>query len=497
MALQTALVVDDSKLARITLQRLLEKHNLSVHSAESGIQAMDLLKTLNPDVIFMDHLMPELDGFETTQKIKADPRLSHIPVIMCSGKEGVDNYEEQAIAIGASGILSKPPQPDKLLEALTTAEKSRTAKPVSAPVQAPVAADTQFTVDLAALLGRIEALERRPLDIPSFDGFQQKLQENSGRIAVVEEQSTELAQQINGLGEECSSLETSMGVIGAKLESLSDSSHLFEQFKTEWKSGLEERIKEAVTGLVPEPVPAVDEENLAGRIARDVENTLTPLLEDELRTLEERMMRSLDEAVSESRKDLDASLADQIKTAGSIAVSAKNEAAVTDPSALFASMQDAVVDIATRTVTAAIDTRMDDVEDRLQTSTQSTLDQLKAQIEARFAETLTQASPAKASVSAGEDDEAMATRVEAAVKAHFHEEGDTLVNDISSAISLQIDDKQRQIDELRVLLNNALEQTGRQSQPNVAGRSMGGGTLLAIGAIVVALIALARSFGLF
>lgn len=115
---QTALVVDDSKLARITLQRLLEKRNFRVKLAESAQQALDLLSQELPDIIFMDHLMPEMDGFEAMQRIKTNPATQHIPVVMCTGKEGTENYDAEAKSRGASATLAKPPQPEQLAAVL-------------------------------------------------------------------------------------------------------------------------------------------------------------------------------------------------------------------------------------------------------------------------------------------------------------------------------------------------------------------------------------------
>ncbi len=109
MAFNTALVVDDSKLARITLRKLLKKKNINeVTMVGSAQEAFEILETSLPDIIFMDHMMPDMDGFEATKIIKANPHTSHIPIIMCTGKEDA-NYLDLALAAGASGMLSKPP----------------------------------------------------------------------------------------------------------------------------------------------------------------------------------------------------------------------------------------------------------------------------------------------------------------------------------------------------------------------------------------------------
>lgn len=132
MTYQTALIVDDSKLARITLRKKLEQRGLSVEMAESGVQALELLANKTVDIVFMDHLMPELDGFQTTQKIKANPITANIPVIMCTGKE-YEGYLQEARSIGASNILSKPPENDALDLILSETPQASTSSPASMP----------------------------------------------------------------------------------------------------------------------------------------------------------------------------------------------------------------------------------------------------------------------------------------------------------------------------------------------------------------------------
>jgi CheY-like chemotaxis protein len=102
-----ALVVDDSKSARFSLKKLLEKQGVQVDFAESAGDALNFLATKQPDVVFMDHLMPGMDGFEATKAIKSNPQTAHLPIVMCTSKEGSE-YAEQAIACGAVAILSKP-----------------------------------------------------------------------------------------------------------------------------------------------------------------------------------------------------------------------------------------------------------------------------------------------------------------------------------------------------------------------------------------------------
>jgi len=106
MAQKRALIVDDSRSARLFLARILEKHDIEVDSVESAEAAIGYLASRRPDVIFMDHLMPGMDGFQAVQAIKNDPRTATIPIMMYTSQEG-EVYLGQARALGAVGVLPK------------------------------------------------------------------------------------------------------------------------------------------------------------------------------------------------------------------------------------------------------------------------------------------------------------------------------------------------------------------------------------------------------
>ncbi|MFO1395125.1 MAG: response regulator [Steroidobacteraceae bacterium] len=105
-----ALIVDDSRSARVILSRMLEQHGLAVDTAESAEQALEFLQQHRPDVIFMDHLMPGMDGFQAVQAIKSDPQTATIPLMMYTSQEG-EVYVSQARALGAVGVLPKTVRP--------------------------------------------------------------------------------------------------------------------------------------------------------------------------------------------------------------------------------------------------------------------------------------------------------------------------------------------------------------------------------------------------
>ena len=117
MGAKRALIVDDSKTARLFLARALEKYDIDVDSAESAEAAIEYLSSNRPDVIFMDHLMPGMDGFQAVQAIKNDARTATIPIMMYTSQEG-ELYLGQARALGAVGVLPKQIKPTDVSKVL-------------------------------------------------------------------------------------------------------------------------------------------------------------------------------------------------------------------------------------------------------------------------------------------------------------------------------------------------------------------------------------------
>jgi two-component system cell cycle response regulator len=104
------LVVEDDLLARTILKRSLESEGHTVETAKSGLEALERLQRLGAasfDVVLLDILMPELDGYETLSRIKAHDGLRHIPVIMISGVDELASVV-RCIEMGATDFLPKP-----------------------------------------------------------------------------------------------------------------------------------------------------------------------------------------------------------------------------------------------------------------------------------------------------------------------------------------------------------------------------------------------------
>jgi class 3 adenylate cyclase/CheY-like chemotaxis protein len=107
-----ALVADDSRVNRLVLSRLLASLGLEVLEADNGRVALELLRErpAEVDVVLLDVLMPELDGYETLAAIKSDEAIRHIPVIVVSGVEELDSVV-RCIELGATDYLTKPINP--------------------------------------------------------------------------------------------------------------------------------------------------------------------------------------------------------------------------------------------------------------------------------------------------------------------------------------------------------------------------------------------------
>jgi CheY-like chemotaxis protein len=106
----SVLLVDDDAINRMVLARGLERDGHRVTAAENGLQALDLLHAEPFDIVLLDVLMPELDGYDTLAGIVGDGKLRHIPVIMISALEEIESVV-RCLEMGAQDYLAKPFDP--------------------------------------------------------------------------------------------------------------------------------------------------------------------------------------------------------------------------------------------------------------------------------------------------------------------------------------------------------------------------------------------------
>ncbi len=111
------MVIDDSKTIRRTAETLLKKAGCEVFTAVDGFDALAKIADNQPNIIFVDIMMPRLDGYQTCALIKNNSRFKSTPVIMLSSKDGLFDRAKGRI-VGSDQYLTKPFSKDELLGAI-------------------------------------------------------------------------------------------------------------------------------------------------------------------------------------------------------------------------------------------------------------------------------------------------------------------------------------------------------------------------------------------
>jgi twitching motility two-component system response regulator PilH len=112
------LIADDSKTERAHLRQVLLSGGYEVTTADSGKAAIELISDELPDLVLLDIIMENGDGYQTCRSLKKNPATKHIPVIMVSSKSN-DVDRKWAMKLGASDYITKPYNDDELLQRLT------------------------------------------------------------------------------------------------------------------------------------------------------------------------------------------------------------------------------------------------------------------------------------------------------------------------------------------------------------------------------------------
>jgi twitching motility two-component system response regulator PilG len=113
----TVMVIDDSKTIRRTAETLLEKEGCSVVAATDGYEALAKISDHRPDIIFVDIMMPRLDGYQTCALIKQNQAFRNTPVILLSSKDGLFDRARGRM-VGSQHYLTKPFTRDELIGAI-------------------------------------------------------------------------------------------------------------------------------------------------------------------------------------------------------------------------------------------------------------------------------------------------------------------------------------------------------------------------------------------
>ncbi|MFZ2632391.1 MAG: response regulator [Desulfosalsimonadaceae bacterium] len=111
---ESILIVDDNENNRDMFKIYLEMEGYAVHFAEDGKQGLAIAREIMPDIILLDIIMPVMDGFQMIEKLRKDPYLSDIPVMVLTVKTAPDNVVK-ALRMGADDYLKKPFDVDELI----------------------------------------------------------------------------------------------------------------------------------------------------------------------------------------------------------------------------------------------------------------------------------------------------------------------------------------------------------------------------------------------
>ena len=239
---RSALVIDDSKSARFALRRYLEGHRYQVEAVESADDAMRYLETAKPGVIFLDHVMPGVDGFTVLKNLRANANTAAIPVVICSSNEGPE-FNAQARAAGANCVLQKPPNPEQLYRILDDLEGG--GESLSAPAPLP---DVQVPP-----VGSRFPVASRPTPAPMLNTAMAPTSDstgmaaNAGEDAIREQLESRMKKVSQGLFVQFAEIKATVAHLASQQAKLADQAKSSDQtqlarteLRAEFRNGLDE-----------------------------------------------------------------------------------------------------------------------------------------------------------------------------------------------------------------------------------------------------------------
>lgn len=114
----SVLIADDSRTQLFALEKMLQAEGVKTHTAENGKQAILMARHVKPDLILMDIVMPEINGFQATRYLSRQPDTAHIPIIIISGSNQQSD-KTWGLKLGAKDYMDKPVKRDSLLKKIS------------------------------------------------------------------------------------------------------------------------------------------------------------------------------------------------------------------------------------------------------------------------------------------------------------------------------------------------------------------------------------------
>lgn len=256
---RSALVIDDSKSARFALRRYLEGHRYHVEAVETVDEAMRILDRSRPGVIFLDHVMPGVDGFTVLRDLRSNPVTARIPVVICSSSEGPE-FNARARAAGATCVLQKPPNPEQLYRILDELEQG------AEPAANSVAPATRFDMAPARPAAAVSPLQGTVT--PAAAGTAVT---NSAEDALREQLELRLKKVSQGLFVQFAEIKATVAHLASQQAKLAESPNAL---RTDLRNGLDETNQ--ALRLVTSRIEAIEREMFSQLTAMrtHVDNTL-------------------------------------------------------------------------------------------------------------------------------------------------------------------------------------------------------------------------------
>lgn len=113
----TILIIDDEVVSRYTMEALLEDDHHVLFFADDGLQGLEKAETLNPDIVFLDVMMPGMNGFEVCRRLRAQPAFSSLPIVMITAWDD-PIARQRCLDVGANQAICKPFNRHQLYEQL-------------------------------------------------------------------------------------------------------------------------------------------------------------------------------------------------------------------------------------------------------------------------------------------------------------------------------------------------------------------------------------------
>lgn len=113
----SVLIVDDEPMTQDLLRLMLEPAGFRVTGAEHGLEALEKVQEIKPDIMILDVMMPHMDGITVCKKIRSNPETADLPIVMLSGKTHLNAIEE-GLQAGANRYLPKPMSRSDLIQNL-------------------------------------------------------------------------------------------------------------------------------------------------------------------------------------------------------------------------------------------------------------------------------------------------------------------------------------------------------------------------------------------